>query len=143
MVNPSSVKSKRRVLKYSAILFVLGLLAFAAFLVSQSWRETRSDQAKQLATIAGLDGIAIDTYFSQLEIGMRILGADLADEQGLSMLEKPDLDRAFKLVRRFQKLHPELGNIILIRGDGQVLLTGNTPNSSDLPTLAKDNAFPI
>jgi len=99
------------VLKYSAILLVLALLAYATFLVSQSWREAKSDQSSQLATIADLSEIAIDTYFTQLEIGMQNLGADLfADTRNKLTRKKPDLDRAFKLVNRFQKLHSELGN---------------------------------
>lgn len=136
MDDASGVQRPRRVLKYAATALVLALLAYATFLISQSWREAKSDQASQLATIADLSEIAIDTYFTQLEIGMQSLGADLADTR-----KKPDLDRAFKLVNRFQKLHTELGNVILMRGDGQILLTGTTRNSRDLPTLAKDSAF--
>jgi PAS domain S-box-containing protein len=136
MINASGEHHPKRILKYSATLIVVALLVYATFLISQSWREAKSDQASQLATIADLSEIAIDTYFTQLEIGMQNLGADLADTH-----KKPDLDRAFKLVNRFQKLHTELGNIILIRGDGQILLTGTTHNSRDMPTLAKDSVF--
>ena len=142
MVNTSGVQRPKRVLKYSAILLVLALLAYGTFLVSQSWRETKSDQAGQLATIADLSEVAIDTYFTQLEIGMQNLGADLrADARDKQKRKKPDLDHAFDLVNRFQKLHTELGNVILMRGDGQILLTGTTHNSRDLPTLAKEPAF--
>jgi len=136
MINASAVHHPKRILKYAATLLVLALLASATFLVSQSWREARSDQAARLATIADLSGIAIDTYFTQLEIGMQNLGADLADTH-----KKLDLDRAFKLVSRFQKLHTELGNVILIRSDGQILLTGKAPNNPDMPTLAHDPIF--
>ncbi len=136
MVNASSDPRPKRFLKFSATLLVVGLLAYATYLISQSWREAKSDQAIQLATIAELSKNAIDMYFTQLEIGMRNLGADLDDTY-----RKPDLDRVYKLVSRFQALHTELGNVMLIRGDGQILLTGTTPNSRDLPTLAKDAAF--
>ena len=125
-----------RILKYSATLLVFVLLAYAAFLVSQSWREAKSEQASQVATIAALSENSIDIYFTQLKIGMQNLGADLAVTRN-----KPDLDRAFALVSRFQGLHTELDNVMLIRGDGQVLLTGTTPNQPDLPTLAGDPAF--
>lgn len=136
MSNASGVYHPKGVLKYSATLLVLALLAYAIFLVSQSWRETKSDQAIHLATIADLSEIAINTYFTQLEIGLRNVGADLAD-----MHKKPDLDRAFRLISRFQGLHTELGNVMLIRGDGQILLTGKIPNGPDMPTLANDSAF--
>jgi PAS domain S-box-containing protein len=136
MVNTSSENRPGRILKYSATLLVVVLLAYAAFLVSQSWRETKSEQASQLATIAALSENSIDNYFTQLKIGMQSLGADLP-----ITYKKPDLDRAFALVSRFQALHTELDNVMLIRSDGQVLLTGTTPNGPDLPTLAYDPAF--
>lgn len=125
-----------RILKYSATLLVVVLLAYAAFLVAQSWRAAKSEQASQLATIAALSENSIDIYFSQLQIGMQNLGADLA-----VMHNKPDLDRAFALVSRFQGLHTELLNVMLIRSDGQVLLTGTTTNRPDMPTLADVPAF--
>lgn len=136
MINASSEHHPKRILKFSATLLVIALLAYATILISQSWREAKSDQSSRLATIADLSENAIDMYFTQLEIGMRNLGADLPDTR-----KKPDLGRAYTLVSRFQQLHTELGNVMLIRGDGQILLTGTTPNSPDLPTLAKDSAF--
>ncbi len=136
MMNASVVHHPKRFMKYAATVLALALLAYATFLVLQSWQEAESDQANQLATIADLSENSIDTYLTQLEIGMQILGADLADTH-----RKPDLDRAFKLVNRFQKLHTELGNVILIRSDGRILLTGKTPNNPDMPTLAKDPIF--
>jgi len=141
MINASGEHLPKRILRYFATLLVVVLLAYATFLISQSWREAKSDQASRLATIADLNEIAIDTYFIQLEIGMRNLGADLADSHNKRTRNKHDLDHAYTLVKRFQGLHTELGNVVLIRGDGQILLTGNTPNSRDLPTLAKDSAF--
>ncbi len=141
MINASGVQKPKRVLKYSATLLVFALLAYATFLISLSWREAKSDQASQLATVADLSKNAIDMYFTQLEIGMQNLGADLADMYDKRTDKQLDLDRAFKLVSRFQRLHTELSNVMLIRSDGQLLLTGNTPNSPDLPTLANDSAF--
>ncbi len=136
MVNSSSEHRPRRFLNYSATLLVVALLAYASFLFSQSWREAKAEQARQLATIAALSENSIDIYFSQLQIGMQNLSAELAVTR-----KKPDLDRAFALVSRFQNLHTELDNVMLIRSDGQVLLTGTTPNQPDLPTLANDPAF--
>lgn len=123
-------------MKLSATLLVVALLAYAAFLVSQSWREAKSEQAAQLETIAALSGNSIDIYFSQLQLGMLNLSADLAVTRN-----KADLERAFDLVSRFQMLHSELSNVMLIRADGQILMTGTTPNRPDLPSLADDPAF--
>ncbi|HEY6093704.1 MAG TPA: PAS domain S-box protein [Gallionellaceae bacterium] len=123
-------------MRFAATLLVLALLAYAAFLASRSWRDAKAGQASQLATIAALSENSLDVYLTQLQIAMQNLGEDLG-----SARSKPDLDRAFTLVRRFQTLHAELGNVMLIRGDGQVLLTGTTPNRADLPTLAGDPAY--
>lgn len=136
MLNTRSEHCPRRILKHSATLLVVILLAYAAFLVAQSWRAAKSGQASQLTTIAALSENSIDIYFSQLQIGMQNLGSDL-----VVMHNKPDLDRAFALVSRFQGLHTELLNVMLIRSDGQVLLTGTTSNRPDLPTLADEPAF--
>src|SRR5512135_1194623 len=136
MANTSSEHRPGRILKYSAALLVLVLLAYATFLIARSWRETKSEQGGQLATIAALSENAVDVYLGQLQIGMQNLGADLAGTRN-----KPDLDHAFKLVSRFQRLHTELDNVMLIRADGQILLTGTTPNQRDLPTLAGEPAF--
>jgi PAS domain S-box-containing protein len=136
MISTSSEHRTGRILKYSATLLVVALLAYAAFLVSQSWRVAKSEQAGQVATIAALSENSIDIYFTQLQIGMLNLSADLAVTR-----KKSDLDRAFEMVSRFQSLHTELDNVMLIRGDGQILMTGTTPNRPDLPTLADAPAF--
>ncbi|MCG6933825.1 MAG: PAS domain S-box protein [Gallionella sp.] len=136
MTNTSGEHRPRRLLKYSAILLVAAQLAYAAFLAMESWNDVRAEQAGLLATVAELDAGAVDTYFSQLDIGMRNLGAELTDSRS-----SHDLGRAYNLVHRFQKLHTELGNVILMRGDGQLLLTGNEPNNPDMPTLAGDPVF--
>jgi PAS domain S-box-containing protein len=136
MTKLRGVLHPKRLLKYAATALLLALLAYAAFLISQSRRDARSDQINRLATIADLTGTGIDTYFSQLEIGMQSLGEELADT-----LNKHDLKQAFHLVSRFQALHAELGNVILIRGDGQVLLTGKVANNRDMPTLANNSEF--
>lgn len=136
MPNTSSEHRPGRIFKYSATLLVIVLLAYAAFLFSQSWRVAKSEQVSQLETIAALSENSIDIYFTQLRIGMQNLGADLDVTH-----KKPDLDRAFTLVSRFKDLHTELRNVMLIRSDGRILLTGVTPNRPDLPTLAGDPAF--
>ncbi|HEU0187422.1 MAG TPA: PAS domain S-box protein [Gallionellaceae bacterium] len=136
MKNTASEQRPKRMVKYSAALLALVLLAYAAFLGTQAWRETQSAQAGQLATIAALSANSIDIYLAQLQIGMQNLGADVAATRN-----KPDLDRAYAQVQRFQALHTELGNVMLLRGDGQILLTGTTPHRADLPTLAGEPAF--
>ena len=89
-----------------------------------------------MATIAALSANSIDIYFAQLQIGMR----DLGDEMPVTH-RKADLDRAYTAVSRFQGLHAELSNVMLIRSDGQILLVGTNPDRSDLPTLANEPAF--
>lgn len=125
-----------KVLNFSVSLLVLLLIAYAAFYSWQSRRDVESEQSGRLAMIAELGGNAFDIYFTQLEIGMRSLAMDLTGTG-----KKFDPKRAYTLVNRFQKLHTELGSTILIRADGQVLLTGKVHNRKDLPTLAKDPQF--
>ena len=136
MPNTTSENRPGRIIKYSATFLVVALLAYAAFLVSQSWREAKSEQVSQVATIAALSENSVDIYLTQLRIGMQNLGAELSDTHN-----KTDLDRAYALVRRFQALHTELSNVMLIRSDGQLLLTGVTPNRPNLPTLADEPVF--
>ena len=136
MPDISSKHRPGRKLKYSAILLIVVLLAYTAYLVSQTWRVARAAQASQLATIAALSENSVDIYLTELKLGMQNLGAEL-DE----MHTKADMDRAYLLVNRFQSLHTELKNVMLIRGDGQLLLTGATPNRPDLPTLAEVPEF--
>lgn len=136
MVITSSEDRTGRILTYSATLFVVALLAYAAILVSQSWREAKAGQAAQLATIAALSANSIDIYLSQLQIGMRDLGDELPVTRS-----KSDLDRAYTMISRFQGLHKELSNVMLIGSDGQILVIGTNPDRSDLPTLANVPAF--
>ena len=136
MVLTSSESRSGRILKHAAPWLVVVLLAYAAFLVSQSWREAKSGQASQLATIAALSANSIDIYLSQLQIGMRDLGDELPATHG-----KSDLDRAYTMISRFQGLHRELSNVMLIGGDGQILVIGTNPDRSNLPTLANEPAF--
>ncbi len=136
MPNASTEQRPGRILNYAAALLVIVLLAYAAVLVSQSWHEAKSKQAGQLETITALSENSIDVYFNQLQIGMLNLSADISVTN-----RKSDLDRAFALVSRFQTLHTELDNVMLIRGDGQILLTGTTPNRPGLPTLSGDPSF--
>lgn len=136
MTNTSSEHRPRKLLKFSAILLVAAQLAYAAYLASASWHEVKTEQAARLATFADLDANALDLYFTQLEIGMHNLGAELTDTH-----KQLDPGRAYQLVHRFQELHTELGNVILMRGDGRIVLTGNSPNNPDMPTLAGDPVF--
>lgn len=136
MANTSTEHRPSRFLKYAAPLLVFVLLAYAAFLVSQSWRAAKAEQARQMTTIAALTGNAVDLYFTQLKVGMMNLGADLSVSN-----QKPDLDRASALLNRFQGQHTELRNVMLIRADGQILLTGANTSRRGLPTLAGEPAF--
>ena len=136
MVGSNTETRSQRMLKYLAILLLLALLAYALLFTWLSWREAKSDEAGRLATIAGLGEKAVDSYFTQLETALQSLGMDLAGTR-----KQPDLEHAFALVSRFQQLHPELGNVLLMRADGQILLTGTTPHSRELPTLATDLSF--
>ena len=126
----------QRKLKYSVALLVLLLLAYAAFISWKSWHDEKSDALSRLAMMTDLGETAVDTYFTQLEIGLQSLGMDLTDTR-----KQPDFDRFYALLNRFLRLHTELNNVMLIRADGQIVLTGKTPHSKALPTLANEPSF--
>lgn len=136
MTSTSGNFHPKQILNYVLILLALVLLGCASLLITRSWEEGKSDYVSRMESTADLSAIALDSYFTQLSLAMQALGADIAKTPG-----KIQLERAYTQVNRFQRLHTELGNVMLIRGDGQVLLTGTTPYRPDLLTLGDDPAF--
>lgn len=117
-----------------ALLFLL--LAYAALFSWLTWQEAKEEKSRQLATVADLGSKVLDSYFAQLEAGMQSLGKDLNGTRSQS-----ELDHAYALVSQFQTSHSELESVILMRADGQLLMTGDTPYSRELPTLSNELAF--
>ncbi len=136
MTDSSGNLHPRKLLNYFVILVVIVLLGSMSLLIARSWQEGKSDRIAQLQSTVDMSAVALDSYFTQLNLAMQTLGADIAQTP-----EKIELERAYTLVNRFQRLHRELGIVMLIREDGQVLLTGKTPNRPDLLTLGGDPAF--
>ena len=126
----------RRLQSRSVLVLVFLLLAYAVLFSWQSWQDAENEGTRQLATVAELGGKVLDSYFAQLEISMENLGKDLAGSR-----KQSDLDHAYAMFKRFQARRSELESVILMRADGQLLLTGDTPYSRELPTLADEPSF--
>lgn len=127
-----SIQNLKRVAGIASIIVILYALLFSW----QSWREEKSNQLQEFATIMELGSKAIDAYLTQLQNGLLTLSKQLT-ETGDSI----DLDRAFILLKRFKEARPELINVTLINPDGQILLTAKTPPSLDHPSLAQQPSF--
>jgi PAS domain S-box-containing protein len=117
---------------------ILGLLLiiYAAAVTWYSWIDEKAESVRNMTTIAELEAMAIDSYFTHLEIDLKSLGEDLKQTG-----TRVDLDQAYALVKRFKEMHKELFNVTLIQLDGEVLLTAKTPPGTTHATLAKESSF--
>lgn len=120
----------------TTLLLSLALLALTGLFAWHSWLTTKQDQLVQLQTVAELTEKATDRYFLQTQRALGSLADDLTDSGGLS-----DLERAQRLLFRFQQQHPELHAINLLRLDGQFLATSRTTSLTGLPTAAGHRDF--
>ena len=133
----SANKEQRpKLISRTTLALLFSLLAYAAFFSWLSWQDANDEKSQQLATLADLGGKVMDSYFAQLETAMHSLGKDLDGAHTQS-----ELDRAYALVSQFQASHGELESVILMRADGQLLMTGDTPYSRELPTLGSEPSF--
>ena len=126
----------RRLLSQSILVLVFLLLAFMAYFSWQSWKDAVNEESNQLRTVTDLGGKVMDSYFAQLEATLQGLGKDLAGTQ-----KQLNLDHAYALVKSFQTSHSELASVILMRADGQLLMTGNTPYSREMPRIGTEPSF--
>jgi PAS domain S-box-containing protein len=136
MTDSGGTSPRKKFLNLLAMLAGLILLGSMSQLLTRSWEEGKADHVARMESIVDMNAIALDNYFAQLKLGMEMLGADIAATR-----EGINLERTYQQVSRFQRLHSELGNIMLLRADGQVLLTGTTPFNSTLLTLGGDPTF--
>lgn len=129
-------EQRSRFFSNTTLALVILLFGFAALFSWLSWQDAKDEKSRQLATVADLGAKVLDSYFAQLEAGMRSLGKDLNGTRSQS-----ELDHAYALVSQFQASHGELESVILMRADGQLLMTGDTPYSRELPTLGNELSF--
>jgi diguanylate cyclase (GGDEF)-like protein/PAS domain S-box-containing protein len=127
-----AIQNLKRVAGIASLIIGLYALLFSW----QSWREEKSNQLQEFATIMELGSKAIDAYLMQLQNGLLTLSAQLT-EAG----DPVDLDRAFILLKRFKEARPELINVTFISPEGQILLTAKTPPGLDHPSLAQQPSF--
>ena len=112
------------------------LLFFGIAFSWQSWRSEKTREIDHLSSFAELGAKALDSYFSQFESALRLLGQHLLDKGG-----QLDAQHAQPLLKRFLEAHPELPDIALVRPDGQLLLTAKSAPGAALPFVGKEPSF--
>ena len=126
------VQAQHRTLDRAAWLLALLLLVFAVGFSWQSWQQAKTGLMRELAISAELSERAVDTHFQQLQIALQDLAQEIQHEP-----VRFDLPR----IRRFKALHPELIDVLLVRPDGQVLLSTLLPPGTPLPSLSTKPLF--
>jgi signal transduction histidine kinase len=117
------------------VLLVL-LVAFAAAFAWQSWHQVREEQVRVQGSIVQIGERALDSYFVQMEAAL----GELRD-RAIGPDPRLDVQRGLELLRRFRDRHPELTNIIFIRGDGQILFSAREPPPGAPPSIAEQPSF--
>ncbi len=125
-----------RNLRRGGSVLALLLTAFAVAYSWQSWRSEKAQQIERLSALAELEEKALDGYFSQFERALELLGRELIGDGG-----ELDVQRARFAFKRYIEVHPELSDILLIRSDGQILITARTPADAALPSVANEPSF--
>ena len=117
-------------------LFLLLFLGFGLAFSWHSWRAEKAEEIQHLFALAGMGEKALDSYFSQFERALALLGRDLRDKNG-----QIDAQRAQLLLKRFIEVHAELPDIALVRPDGQILITATSAPGAVLPSVAEQPSF--
>ena len=133
---PTADSRSIRALRWAARVAAVLLLVFALLFSWLTWRDQDAEAIGELGSVVELGERAIDVYFSGLENDLKGLGQD-----ALSAAGAIDLRRARAAVNRFQALHPEALNTTIVRADGRVLITSNSPAGAAMPSVAGEPSF--
>jgi diguanylate cyclase (GGDEF)-like protein/PAS domain S-box-containing protein len=132
----------KRALTRSGIVLIGLLLAFVATLSWHEWGQQQSDTQAELTTVTEVGARALDSYLGQLETSLKILAESLtgnSDEIDLS--SDGAKQRARDLIQQFNRLHPELTNMVLLQPNGQAILAAIAPSGQSLPSMADEESF--
>jgi diguanylate cyclase (GGDEF)-like protein/PAS domain S-box-containing protein len=112
--------------------FVLLALFFSVFLLGYSlisWQGVKKDQASELSSIAEISANSLDAYFAHYEYALKVLAAELADENGA--INVADSHRKLKL---FLQANPDILIANINRPDGQLLVSSHVAPGQPLPS---------
>ena len=123
-------------LRLAAATFAAFLALYTAVVTWYAWSNEKANYVSMLTTVAELEAKAVDNYFGHLETDLTGLGEDL-----LQAGDPLNLEKAYRLVVRFNQLHTELYNVTLIAPDAHVLLTAKNPPGTFTATLANEPSF--
>ena len=135
VINRNEFLSARN-LKWGGSLFAFLFLAFGLVFSWQSWRAEKAGEIQHLSALVEVGEKALDSYFSQFERALDLLGRDVLDQDG-----ELDAQRAQNVLKRFIEVHTELPDIALVRSDGQILVTAKSAPGAVLPSVANEPSF--
>jgi signal transduction histidine kinase/CheY-like chemotaxis protein len=121
------------------LLTALFLIVFGIVHALQSWRSEKENEWLYLATIAELVGNSLNANFAHLDRAAHVLEGDLAIAD--TQPEALDRNRVQQRMKRFKVEYPDLLNVVLLRADGQLLLTDDSDLKQTLPTVADSPSF--
>lgn len=91
---------------------------------------------QHMSALADLGEESLNSYFSQIERALHLLGRDLSDKGG-----ELDARRARFLLKRFNEAYAQMQNVTLIRPDGQMLISAQSFPHAVLPSVASEPSF--
>jgi signal transduction histidine kinase len=136
MSEHSEMPKARASSNFGIALYLALLLAFGAGFSWTSWQAERAREMKSLSALIELGEKSLDTFFSQIESALHVLGDDLRGSG-----KELDLVRADIAVKRFKKAFPDLQIVIVTRTDGQIVASSEVARGTRLPTLANEPSF--
>ena len=118
------------------ILFSVLVLIYAVLFSWQSWTDEKASRIKDLNTITEMGEKSLDNYFLQLHADLKNLALNWT-EHG----DDFDQQKAFRDLQRYRQLRPELVNVTVLRGDGEVIFNAKTAPNTNRHSLAKEASF--
>ena len=111
------------------------LLLFTLIVGLYSWNAVYAREQRYMHSLAEVTERSLDAYFQSLETAIAGLRREIADPAG--QIDQAALAPAFK---RFKETYPDLGRVLIVRMDGQILAASDGPSSrSSLGTVPSFN----
>jgi diguanylate cyclase (GGDEF)-like protein len=117
------------------LLLSVGLVALAAIAVWlwASWQQTRAAQLARMGNTVKLLAAHADHYFASIGVKLEALARDL---NAVDPLTRPE--QAVPILQAFKAGNPELQGVLLVRANGQALVTGAHADGQSLPNIRND-----
>ena len=117
---------------FATLLLVLSATAVVYGITT--YRSVKHNQIRRLALVAGLTARSTEATLRHYEHGLQVLGGQL---RAAGVRRHPALSHA--LLLRFRDANPELGGLIVMSPQGQILAASNIPLGAPFPVLTGKN----